>query len=137
MRVEHRATRRAVVYEAVPVGRAALSKLWGQGSGRHGDATETHVVTLVAEPPEIATPSRPDLHELLEQHWPATFPLIDFGQTPACGCCTREAEATVPDQLVPWPCPTVAAAIESVPCPAVSVPAGPGAATHLKTGAAR
>jgi hypothetical protein len=45
--------------------------------------TETHVVTLTAEPPPIATPVRPDLHALLDAHWPTRFPLVDYGRSMA------------------------------------------------------
>jgi hypothetical protein len=100
VRVEQRATRRAIVFES-PASRQ--------------DGTETWVVTLKPEPPEITTPPRPDLHGLLDEHWPARFPLIDYGLSMACGKCTREAKATTEAQMVSWPCPVVASAISNAP----------------------
>lgn len=102
VRVEQRATRWAVVYEAVK-----------PQAHSYGSATETHVVTLAERPPVITTPDRPDLHELLKQHWPSRFPLIDFGATMACGHCTREARAAGSAVLVSWPCPAVDSAVSA------------------------
>lgn len=107
VRVEQRVTRRAVVFEE-PTPEASLIHALGQGRVK---STRTRVVTLSTEPPEIHTPARLDLHELLEEHWPSRFPLIDFGQRMACGTCTRSVGATVADQMVLWPCPEVAGAI--------------------------
>lgn len=105
VRVEQRASRLAAVYEAV-------CRPWAQGRSLE---TETRVVTLTTGLPVITTPARPDLHELLEMHWPATFPLIDFGAAAACGHCTREARATLAADMVHWPCPVVAAAMDNPP----------------------
>ena len=105
VRVEQRAGRKAIVYEAVRL----------IAAGRTGAETDTKVITLSCEPPGIVTPARPDLHDLLEEHWPTRFPLIDFGQSMACGKCTRTAKATIPGQMILWPCPTVAAAIADLP----------------------
>lgn len=99
IRIEQRATRRVVAYEAPESARIVT----------RDTATKTHVVTLVAEPPTIATPARPDLHELLEEHWPTQFPLIDYGRTLACPVCTRAAGSVT--SVVPWPCEKVTAAI--------------------------
>lgn len=93
VRVERRATRDAIVYEAV-------TKPWWQG---HSLDTETRVVTLVAPSPEITNRDLSRLHELWKRHWPGRFPLLDFGATIACGSCTRETKGTI----VPWPCPAV------------------------------
>ena len=110
VRVEQRATRRVIVFEttARPYFIARSCR------------TVARVVTLTTDPPEITTPARPDLHELLEEHWPTRFPLIDFGQSSACGVCTQSVNAkrkssTAPYDVVPWPCPDVEAAIQSGP----------------------
>jgi hypothetical protein len=105
VRVEQRAARRVAVYE---------KHAWVY-NGRGTDRTETHVVTIVTDPPALTTPARPDLHPVLAEHWPAQFPLIDFGFGIACGKCTREARAVTADQMVPWPCPVVEKAIASAP----------------------
>lgn len=102
IRVEQRATRLAVVYEAAPS--------WLR-SGGSSQMTETWVKTLTSAPPPIATPERPELHELFAEHFPARFPAIDFGFRTACARCTREAKAAIADQMVPWPCPVIADAI--------------------------
>lgn len=100
-RVEQRATRRVVVFEKVA---------WVY-NGRGTDSTKTHVVTIVTDPPAIAAPPRPDMHAVFAEHWPSQFPLIDFGQSTACGKCTREAKASTADMMVPWPCAPVEKAI--------------------------
>ncbi|GAA4931993.1 hypothetical protein HD597_012854 [Nonomuraea thailandensis] len=101
VRVEQRATRRAAVYEA---------PLW-VWNGRSSTTTETRVVTLVTDPPTITAPDRPDLHEVFAEHWPARFPLIDFGLSIACAKCTRDAKATIAEQMAAWPCAVVEKAI--------------------------
>lgn len=111
VRVEQRATRRVAVYEEYTPA-AALALALGARRSR-GATTQTRVVTLAAEPPTITTPARPDLHAVFEQHWPARFPLIDFGANTACGECTHEAAATTVDAMVLWPCPKATAAIGS------------------------
>jgi hypothetical protein len=105
VRVEQRAGRRAAVYER-PV--------WIY-NGRSTKATETHVTTVTTDPPPLTAPDRPDLHPLFAEHWPSRFPLIDFGQTAACGKCTRDARATTADTMVPWPCPPAEKAIAAGP----------------------
>ncbi|MFB4285226.1 hypothetical protein ACBJ59_58895 [Nonomuraea sp. MTCD27] len=105
VRVEQRATRRAAVYEA-PVW------VW---NGRSSTTTETHVVTIVTDPPPITAPDRPDLHEVFAEHWPARFPLVDFGLGIACAKCTRDAKVTISDQMVPWPYAVVEKAITNGP----------------------
>lgn len=103
VRVEQRSARKVIVYESPTSGAALLHAL---GAGR-SMTTVTRVVTLRTEPPEITTPDRPELHTLLEKHWPSRFPLVDFGQTMACGSCTRDVPGM---DLVPWPCPAIRAA---------------------------
>ena len=110
IRVEQRATRRVIVYE-VP-GRSCHT-------GRD-TPTETHVVSLTVDPPRIGTPARPDLHALLEEHWPTRFPLIDYGQSLACPRCTRSrrdlgAGEGLDDTLAAWPCAPVIEAIANAP----------------------
>jgi hypothetical protein len=107
VRVEQRAGRRVAVYE----------KCAWVYNGRGTDRTETHVVTISTDPPQIVTPDRPDLHPVLAEHWPSQFPLIDFGFGTACGKCTREAKAVTQDQMVPWPCAVVEKAIANKPAP--------------------
>jgi hypothetical protein len=112
IRVEQRATRRAVVYEAP--GRGLVGKT---------DNSETTVITCTAEPPTIAAQDRPDLHALLEEHWPTEFPQITPGVL-ACPVCTRSwrdlAEGeSLSDGLAVWPCGVVQAAIEGQPAPVV------------------
>jgi hypothetical protein len=108
VRVEQRATRRVAVFEKP-------TAVW---NGRSTESTETHVVTIVTDPPAVTTPARPDLHGLFAEHWPSWFPLIDFGQSVACGKCTQEVHATVSEKMVTWPCPTVEQAI-GTPRPAL------------------
>lgn len=108
VRVEQRATRRVIVYEAPTAEAAFIHALSGRGS----NSTETHVVTLMVEPPGISTHARSDLHDLLDKHWPSRFPLIDYGARSACGHCTHEVHATVADEMILWPCPVVVNAIE-------------------------
>lgn len=107
VRVEQRASRRAIVYQTCTAAASWVMALGDRGGCPRNLTTETRVVTLATEPPVIAAPARPDLHGLFEQHWPARFPLVDFGVSVACGHCTREAGATVPAGMVLWPCSTV------------------------------
>lgn len=100
VRVEQRADRMAIVWE-VPT-----SKVRGLSGSL------THVVTLATDPPVIATLDRPELHAVLGEHWPARFPLIDFGQRMACGACTH---AATKGDMVLWPCPIVENAIRIGP----------------------
>ncbi|MGW3353270.1 hypothetical protein ACWDA3_59135 [Nonomuraea rubra] len=65
--------------------------------------------------PHLTAPDRPDLHEMFAEHWPAQFPLIDFGRGIACAKCTRDAKATINDHMVLWPCPVVEKAIANGP----------------------
>lgn len=110
VRVEQRATRRVVVFEQ-PHGFWLTSRR---------APTRTRVVTCEVDPPPIATPARPDLHDLLEEHWPTRFPLIDGGRTMACKVCTRSWKDLKPgeslhDVLASWPCPPLTAAIKRQP----------------------
>jgi hypothetical protein len=109
IRVEQRATRRVIVFEA-PTALAALAAAMGQPT-RDGceRCTETWVVALVCEPPAITVAPRPDLAPVFAIHWPSRFPLIDYGADVACGHCTRQAGATRPHEMVAWPCPAVVA----------------------------
>ncbi|MEV1005118.1 hypothetical protein [Nonomuraea sp. NPDC050202] len=52
---------------------------------------------------------------MFDAHWPTRFPLIDFGLGIACVQCTRDAKATVSDQMVAWPCAVVEKAIANAP----------------------
>jgi hypothetical protein len=100
IRVEQRATRQVIVYEAVPG--------WHLKAARFVDDTETHVTTMtVPPPPSVTAAPCPDLHVLFEAHWPAEFPMIAWGVL-ACGPCTRTLREF---RVVPWPCPPVAAVI--------------------------
>ncbi|MCX5070797.1 hypothetical protein OOJ91_33675 [Micromonospora lupini] len=105
IRVEQRAARRVVVYQA-------LASIVDDPQAR----TETSVVTLAMEPPAIATPPRPDLHQLFDDHWPTRFPLIDYGRRLACGRCSGERRSAMPqigssEALVVWPCSVLQAQI--------------------------
>ncbi|MEU1813226.1 hypothetical protein [Micromonospora aurantiaca (nom. illeg.)] len=84
IRVEQRAARRVIVVQEIV-----------DGSGRR---TQTRVVTCTVDPPPVDTTPRPDLVDLLEQHYPATFPLIDFGHQIACAACTTH---TSPHAVTP------------------------------------
>lgn len=112
IRVEQRAERRVIVFEE-PTPLAQLAAAMHQRSTHDGRMrfVETRVVTLVADPPPITVPDRPDLVDVFAVHFPTQFPLIDYARDVACGHCTQEAHATVPDQMVLWRCPTVTAAI--------------------------
>jgi hypothetical protein len=112
MRVEQRATRLVLVYEA-PTALAQLAIAMGQPSTGESRmrATLTHVATVTTVPAAPTAPTRPDLHHLFDDHWPARFPLIDFGRNTVCGACTKHAKAITTEQMVAWPCPTVAPAI--------------------------
>lgn len=116
VRVEQRAARKVAVFEK-PTALASLVMAMGQTSSARArvDAVETWVVTLATDPPVITTPDRPDLHDLFLEHWPAQFPLIDYGFRTACGACTKRARATTVDKMVTWPCPEVAAHITATP----------------------
>lgn len=108
IRVEQRAARRVIAYEAPVLSTRPTRET----------PTETHVVTLTTEPPPINTPARPDLHRLIDEHWPTLFPLIDHGRSLACAPCTRAQRALSPavapgDLLAPWPCEPVTEAISS------------------------
>ncbi|MEV4212558.1 hypothetical protein [Micromonospora sp. NPDC049662] len=87
IRIEQRAARRVVVVEELV--------------GWSSSATQTRVVTCTIDPPPVDTTPRPDLVDLLVQHYPTTFPLIDFGQQLACAACTKH---TSPRAVTPWPC---------------------------------
>ncbi|MFD6565410.1 hypothetical protein [Micromonospora profundi] len=93
VRVEQRTSRRVIVVEEL--------------HGWSDDATQTRVVTCTVDPPVVDAPPRPDLVELLDTHYPTTFPLIDFGQNVACVACTRH---TSPQAVTVWPCPVFVAA---------------------------
>jgi hypothetical protein len=93
IRVEQRADRWVIVAEVLT------------GNGR---ATQTTVVTLTTRPPNVAAVARPDLHDLLDEHYPTRFPLIDSAQNIGCAKCTRE---TADHTVMPWHCPIVSAAI--------------------------
>jgi hypothetical protein len=99
IRVEQRRTRRVIVFER---GRF----------GRIGKTTETWAVTCHTDPPAVDTTPRPDLVELITSHahYPARFPLIDFGQDYACGPCTKELGSAT--GMVLWECPAFRAARE-------------------------
>jgi hypothetical protein len=99
IRVEQRATRRVVVFEASRYGLSA-----------RGTKTETYVVTLTAEPPEITSTPPADAEALFADHWPAKAPLHDFGQGVWCAHC-RAGQVDGEFDRYPWPCPTVEAAI--------------------------
>lgn len=118
IRVEQRASRQVVVYEVPPFAWATTRTPLTE--------TETHVVKLTAAPPQIDTPARPDLHALLEEHWPTRFPLIDYGRSLACSCCTRSwrdlaPRETLTDAVALWPCDPVAKAIANPPHPVGSI----------------
>jgi hypothetical protein len=108
IRVEQRAARRVIAYEAPVLSMRPTRET----------PTQTHVVTLTTEPPTINTPARPDLHNLLDEHWPTLFPLIDHGRSLACAPCTRAQRAASPavapgDLLAQWPCEPVTEAISN------------------------
>lgn len=103
IRVEQRAKRRVIVFER-PIRVFRPTK---------ESATETHVVTLTVDPPVVDTPARPDLHALLDEHWPSRFLLIDFGASMACSACTRASGSRT--AVVQWPCEPVAKAIANPP----------------------
>jgi hypothetical protein len=90
IRIEQRLTRRVIVVERA----------------RHGwmKQTETWAVTCHTDPPAVDTTARPDLVELITSraHYPARFPLIDFGQDWACGPCTKELGSGT--GMVLWEC---------------------------------
>lgn len=85
IRVEQRATRQAFVFE-----RPMLP-----GGGR-GAVTETHVVTLTAAPAFPEPAARPDMPEVIDEHWPSRFPLLDYGQSMACATTGSPIGETVP-----------------------------------------
>lgn len=89
IRVEQRAERTVIVFE----------------EPAYANTTETRVITMTVPPPFPQPAARPDLAELLTVHSRSLFPLADH-RTVACSSCTPSAGA-----LVPWPCPTVLAAI--------------------------
>lgn len=93
IRVEQRAERKVIVVQQARF--AGLSK-----------KTETRVVTLTQDPPDVERTHRPDLIKLIETdgHYPTKFPLIDFGQSWACAGCTRTLGSAI--EIVPWECPT-------------------------------
>lgn len=43
------------------------------------------------------------------------FHFLDFGLGVACAQCTRDAKATISDQMVVWPCAVVEKAIADGP----------------------
>lgn len=96
IRVEQRTARRVTVVERPVAGLASST------------ATETWVITCAADPPAIDTTPRPDLVAVLAEHFPAKFPLIDYGREYACAACTREH--TSPAAVTPWPCAVFTAA---------------------------
>lgn len=95
IRVEQRERRRVIVCERAP---------YAPWSSRR----QTWAVTCLADPPVVDCAPRPDLVALLGTHFPARFPLIDFGQDYGCVKCTRELGD--PTALAPWPCTPFAAA---------------------------
>lgn len=97
IRVEQRAARRVIVVERVVLRRLASAT-----------ETQTWVVTCTADPPAVDTTPRPDLVALLAEHYPTTFPLIDYGREHACATCTRQH--TGPVAVTPWPCAVFVAA---------------------------
>ncbi|GGS98794.1 hypothetical protein GCM10010156_66140 [Planobispora rosea] len=105
VRIEQRATRRAALYYIPQRMR----------NGRNSQVMELHAVTVVSDPPPITVPDRPDLHPVLAEHEPATSAQIDFGRSFICVRCTSDAKATLPAQIVPWPCPMVEKAITNDP----------------------
>jgi hypothetical protein len=108
--LEQRTSRLALVYET-PTAMANLVRGMGERSISLMDVTETRVATVTTMPPPVMTPPRPDLRPVFNQHYPAQFPLIDFGANIACAACTKAAKATHSSQMVPWPCAVVTAAI--------------------------
>jgi hypothetical protein len=100
IRVEQRAGRRVIVYER--------AQLWAR-------STETWVVTCTLDPPPVDTTPRPDLIALLAEHYPAKFPLIDYGAQYACAACTRAF--TSPTAVTPWPCAVFTTARDRTPVP--------------------
>lgn len=97
IRVEQRTTRQVIIFERPSF---AFARRAGQ--------TETWAVTCTVVPPPVDTTARPDLIELLGEHYPTKFPLIDFGSEYACATCTRAF--TSPTAVTPWPCaPFIAA----------------------------
>jgi hypothetical protein len=92
IRVEQRRTRRVIVVE-----RARFAPF--------SSRTETWAITCHTDPPAVDTTPRPDLVALIETHahYPARFPLIDFGQDWACGPCTKDRGSAT--GMVLWECP--------------------------------
>jgi hypothetical protein len=111
-RLEQRAGRLALVYEA-PTAWARLASDFGARGRALVDQTETHAATVTTAPPLITVPPRPDLRPVFNDHYPAKFPLIDFGCGIACAACTRAAKAVVADQMIVWPCEVVETAINT------------------------
>ncbi len=111
IRVERRATRTVIVYER-PTDMVQLAAAMGQNVTHEGwlKAVETHVTTLVEDPPTITVPDRPDLHPVFAEHRPVKFPLIDFGRNVACSCCTKNSGDVT--SVIAWPCDVVETAIE-------------------------
>jgi hypothetical protein len=116
--LEQRAGRMALVYEA-PTALAMLASDLGARGHALADHTETRAATVTTEPPQITVPLRPDLRLVFNDHYPAKFPLIDFGFSIACAACTKAAKAVIADQMIAWPCDVVEAAIDSPAQPGV------------------
>jgi hypothetical protein len=93
IRVEQRAHRRVIVFHR--------THPWSP-------TTEAWAVTCTIDPPHVDTTPRPDLVDLLAEHYPTKFPLIDFGRQDACAACTRAL--TGPVEVTPWPCAIFTAA---------------------------
>ena len=113
--LEQRAGRMALVYEA-PTAFAELARGFGARSIGVVDITETHATTVTTAPPQITVPPRPDLRPVFDEHYPAKFPLIDYGFDIACAACTKAVKATVARQMIPWPCDAVTTAITAAQC---------------------